>query len=492
MVAIGIVVAAAGLLTAGSDPRIAAAAVAVGLLVAACVAAPSPAQTSGAALFAAVTWLVWHGPAQPTGMGLVAVVVAVGAASVPFFAWRLRDSSTIPLPHMYGLLTGAYILVGSLFARTGELTVRNITDSDRAEGLLLTSLFLVSLWAGIALGVTRSRRSPGAQPAAPVHLERYAALVVVGYLASFLLTILGLRSGLGSIPVAVDLVRIIGMLGLFGSYLQGVAPRRWLVIVVAVLVVEVFVGIGSAAIYEAARAPIAALVLYIVIRRRVPWALVVLATASALLLNTTKGEFRAETADTGASSGTEQSVGYLSNFYNQVGSTSTEDVSHAAARFSYSVSDVMGYVSANVPDRYDYWGPTTYTNLPLTVLPRVFTPWKPNFNFGNQFGRRYGLLAPNDFGTAENVPLGVEAYASFGILGLIGVGGAVGLVFAFVMRRYGDGSQVSAVVATVLTAALIQGVESDSTLVLGALPMLVIVVPPLVRWGSGKQRATAV
>jgi hypothetical protein len=430
-----------------------------------------------------VAGLVAHyGPRQsPTllAAGFATVVICL----LPLWIWPLRKSSVLPLPHMFGLLVAAYVIVGTLFARSGDSLVPLLTDAGRVRGLFLTAAFVLVVVLGTVLGSRGPRKGPKAAAGRVDSVDRLVAVTAGGYLALFFISSLGLRASLGAIPVVIDSLRLMGIVGLFGAYLRGMVPARWLVGVFTLVVVEMIAGLGSGAIYTAARPPLAMLILFVCVRRRIPWLVVVLSVLAALMLNTTKGEFRTDRGR-GDQTAVAGGLGYLRRVSDSSTSTSDATLSRAAARFSYSTSDLMGYVEENAPDRYPFLGMTTYRNLPLTVVPRVLYPEKPNFNFGNQFGRRFGLLGQADLNTAENLPLSVEAYAAFGAPGLLLIGLAIGLLFATICRRFSDGTFASAVIGTVIISALIRGVESDSTLVIGTLPLLFLVVPPVLGWAS--------
>lgn len=421
---------------------------------------------------------------QPPAL-LAAAGAALALCVLPFRIWPLSKSDVLPLPHMFGLVVAAYVVVGSLVARTDDSLVPLLSENARVSGLLLTAVFLAVVLVGTAVGLRRPRRRSRTSIVGVGSVDRFLILIVAAYLALFIVDVTGLRASLGAIPVSINSLRLMGIVGIFGAYLRGMAGARWLVVVCPLVVLEVVVGLGSGAIYSAARAPLAMLILYVCLRRRVPWLLLVVSVLAALVLNTTKGEFRNDrSAQTGPAAN--QGVEYLRRVTDSASATSDATLSVAAARFAYSTSDLMGYVATNVPDQYSHWGSTSYRNLPLTVVPRFLFPGKPNFNFGNQFGRTYGLLGQSDLSTAENLPLAVEAYVSFGIVGLLFIGLALGLLFAAICRRFGDGTFSSAVIGTVMISALIQGVESDSTLVIGQLPLLLLVMPPVLRWAARK------
>lgn len=420
---------------------------------------------------------------------LASTAFSMSVCLLPFRLWPLRRTNDLPMVHLYGLLTACYLAVGGALARSSDTIAEVVTDQERAEGALLTALFFMMLMIGASPAM--ARRSISSEPPTGDWRRddfRLFAVIVGGYIAKFAFDAADLRPALGALPAFIDLLPVVGAVGIYASWLNRrtghhrQTGHRWLVVIGVVAIVEVIRGIGSGSIYPAAVLPIALTFTYIIVMRRVPWRLIVLGLAVTLLLNSTKDTYRSELRDRERVGAAAEGIQYLSLFSAQADVTDRVALSSSAARFSYSTTDLPGYAVANIPHRYDFWGPVTYRNLPFTVIPRFLVPNKPNFNFGNQFGREFGLLGSRDLNTAQNIPLATEAYVTGGWIVVVLAGGIIGLIFGLCVRLLRGRSVYYITFGAVLSLAMARGVESDSTLVLGNLPILALGLPVVLRW----------
>lgn len=96
---------------------------------------------------------------------------------------------------------------------------------------------------------------------------------------------------------------------------------------------------------------------------------------------------------------------------------------------------VFSQVIEDTPTRVNYWGGETYLPLFTKFIPRFLWPDKPTEIIANQFGRRYGYLAWNDFYTAFNLPWIIEMYVNFGTIGVLAGMPLVGVLLAFIEQK---------------------------------------------------------
>ena len=75
---------------------------------------------------------------------------------------------------------------------------------------------------------------------------------------------------------------------------------------------------------------------------------------------------------------------------------------------------LFAYTVELTPDQVPYWGGETYTYFLAALVPRALWPEKPGAAFGNDFGHRYGILAPGVYDSSINLPWLVEFYVNFG------------------------------------------------------------------------------
>ena len=127
----------------------------------------------------------------------------------------------------------------------------------------------------------------------------------------------------------------------------------------------------------------------------------------------------------------------------------------------------------------------TYETLPTTWIPRALWPSKPSKEIGQAFGHRYHLIGDEDFTTAVNLPIPVELYANFGTLGMYAGMFFLGVLY-FLLHRLlntpGSGAG-TLVISCILFSRLIL-IESDFTLVFGAVIQYAVLLVLFFRWLS--------
>lgn len=133
----------------------------------------------------------------------------------------------------------------------------------------------------------------------------------------------------------------------------------------------------------------------------------------------------------------------------------------------------FAHVVTSTPERVPYWGGETYRPIFTSSIPRVLWPDKPEERAGGAFGKRYGMLAPEDGQMSINLPWVTEMYANFGSLGvLIGmlmVGGLLGM-----LERIFNSPQAT-IAEGVMGSALLMPVfyqESNFSLIMGSFILL--------------------
>ena len=134
--------------------------------------------------------------------------------------------------------------------------------------------------------------------------------------------------------------------------------------------------------------------------------------------------------------------------------------------------DIFADVVRSTPRRVPYWEGATYRSLVGALVPRVVWPGKPEKRLGNDFGHRYGYLAPDDAGTSINLPFLVEFFANFAaagvVLGMMGVGMLYqGLEHR--INRPGQDPLVSILAVSVFVPLF--NIESDFSLIFGGIVM---------------------
>lgn len=133
---------------------------------------------------------------------------------------------------------------------------------------------------------------------------------------------------------------------------------------------------------------------------------------------------------------------------------------------------VFHIVAELSPDEVPYWGGKTYQPLLTSILPRALFPDKPEERFGQEFGRRYGLLEPDQMGTSINIPWLTELLANFGPVGVLLGMPLVGFLLALFDRIFNarDQGDVAFVFGVTLIFPLVYP-ESNLSVMIGSLPL---------------------
>jgi hypothetical protein len=132
--------------------------------------------------------------------------------------------------------------------------------------------------------------------------------------------------------------------------------------------------------------------------------------------------------------------------------------------------ELLADVIIRTPREIPYWGGQTYLSLVGAFVPRVLWPDKPTKELGQAFGHRYSYIGANDLGTALNLPVLVEFYVNFGIIGVILGMCLVGIIYCTLERLVNDAGQdtLHSLVGVVILIPL-ANIESDFSLGFGGL-----------------------
>ncbi len=135
----------------------------------------------------------------------------------------------------------------------------------------------------------------------------------------------------------------------------------------------------------------------------------------------------------------------------------------------------MSYVVEQTPKYTDYWEGATYRTLFIGWIPRFIWHEKPKEQWGNEFGRRYGILAPENRTMSVNIPWITEMYTNFGRIGVVLGMALVGLFLGFFDRLL-NSPQSKLLERAVGTAVLLPlfNQESNFTVMTGSLIPLIL------------------
>ncbi|MBA3831438.1 MAG: O-antigen polysaccharide polymerase Wzy [Chthoniobacterales bacterium] len=149
--------------------------------------------------------------------------------------------------------------------------------------------------------------------------------------------------------------------------------------------------------------------------------------------------------------------------------------------------DVFADVIRRTPVEIPYWDGETYLSLVGSFVPRFLWPDKPSKELGQGFGHRYEYLDSHDQGTSFNFPILVEAYANFGMGGVVLVMWICGAIYMIVERAVNIPGQSDLLsLAGVVLIIPLTNIESDFSLGFGGLVMNSIALGIVLRAIRGK------
>lgn len=442
-------------------------------------------DAGGGVAIAVTGWLMRADFSGLTFGYLVVGVVAAGLSFLPLALSR-RQPGRFPVLGMFCAIQGVYIYVGTLISKP-SFDAALFPLSVRQIGMVATLAYmavLVTVWLlvrRLPVAIPRMSRWISrvvASGSDAIAFRRAALLVIVGIAANRFVPS-GLASHLGAIPYFVGLARIVGISLMTIQWLRGRLGTIQKMITLAALAADIAAGTtGAFALYSAAGCAIATLVAVALFRKQLAIWFVILLVPIAIVFNVAKAEARATQL---------HSVGHLTaleTLFRYAQTTVLHPdrtaLTTSAERFGYP-EELLGYMVVHVPRDYPYWNKKTYTLLPFLLVPRALAPFKPSYGLANEFGRQYGLLNPNDFATAENTAIQVEAWANFGAPGLVGIALVIGALLAAVEGWF-DPRRIDGLVLGVLAAYVAAGgVESGIGAITFVVP-IVVLYPPVVRW----------
>ncbi len=177
-------------------------------------------------------------------------------------------------------------------------------------------------------------------------------------------------------------------------------------------------------------------VIYMSVRKKVPWTWFAAAVLVVAIFQPVKIEFRQATwGRPGFTTGEKMSLfmnlavrhysGLLSDSH-AIASTKAHEAT--ISRVAHLV--VTSTVIEATPERIPYAYGETYLPLLTKWMPRAIWPEKPREVTGNAWAHAYGALGANDHTTSFNLPWLTEFYMNFGVGGILFGMFAVGFLFA--------------------------------------------------------------
>jgi hypothetical protein len=463
------------------------------VLIAGSLTGHSPLRSAGGILTVVTGWMFRF---DISGLPTTSLLIGLAAATLcflPLATWR-RQPNRLPLFGAFCAVQGVYIYMGAFVAHPSATFQVIYPLEVREVGLEATLAYVAALVAAGLLVRSRPVAIPDlgrrisrilAPGAINTVFARAVFLVIVGILAARFIPG-SIASHLGAIPQIVGLARIVGVSLMVILWLRGQLRLVQKVATLTAIGIDIIAGTtGQFALYQGAGCAIAVLIILAIFRTQVAiWLLVVLLPL-AIVLNIAKTEAR-ETKS--------PSTGHLAALYTlaqdaSASATHPNRLSWAASADRFDYSDLLGYAVEHIPRDFSYWNKQSYTELPFVLVPRVLDPFKPSDTLANEFGRRYGLISPDDFDTSVNTPIQVEAWANFGAPGMISLAVLIGALLATVEGWFDPRRIDGLVLGVVVAYEAAGGVESGIDAFALAAP-IVWIYGPIVRWALTTGSAT--
>lgn len=362
------------------------------------------------------------------------LVVMLGALPSLVALVNKREAGLIPLMPLHGIF---YAFTFGVPAFSNDIEWLAPSEDDITYALVLTILGLLCLYLGYyGFRGFFGKLKPIRTQAVPLKQQIRAAWILFGmYLAFQLFPALRALPSVGqlSAPLGYLSLGILTLLALGGQL------RGWhLVFFPLAVLYALFVSVLSGSL-----APAVFFLAFLGIllwnkKRRIPWPLIAVSVAVAVIFNPVKGQYRdvvwqAEQSSISYYDKLMLFGGILRDHYSgRHVSAITEDttVINRLAHIS-----TFGLVVNLTPAAVPYWSGDSYHTLWTSFIPRMLWPAKPQATIGQDFGHRYSLLGVNDYGTSINLPWLVEFYANFGTFGVLGGMFFVGVFFCFLVQK---------------------------------------------------------
>lgn len=389
------------------------------------------------------------------------------------------------------LIYGVYFCLFGLIPFEPFYRVAGVSEHSLFLASILGCIGIACLNLGYRYGSLRSQSKVDIErvdfgPKAGNRIAIMGIIGTLGWVANFVSQV---PVGAQSILNLISELLVFAFAGLFYLQLKGRTSRSLLVLNWCFFFpVIVFTSLATSLLYPMLRVMLLAFVVFMLVRRRVPWRTIGVMAIVILPVFLLKIEFRKlEQASnkqkfTGITQMAQRVQLYGVVAKNIATSLDSEVIreGYDATASRFDLSHTFGFIIDYTPSEIPYLMGASYQALFWKLIPRALYPDKPVENWGNELGHRFGWLAPDDDDTSVNMPQLIELYLNFGPVGVpIGMG-LIGLLYAGLIRLlYRDRTQVQGLVTIFLMSTLFN-VESNFSLVFGGLiysiPLFILII----------------
>jgi len=428
-----------------------------------------------------------YAPADPDFTVRVFASLIVATVAVPVWLWKVGLDRTFPLMPflctLYALMYGVPVFLLHRYS-AGEFNSAPIGPQYIAQAVEYAWLGMLLILAGY-YGPLHSLFAP----IMPRFNLRWRDIRSVRT-AAILFSIIGVVVAIIGVRVPVSFAQLwgyfanlslVGIAILFILQLIGRLDRRamlllWIVIIPAPSLAAVARGgVGGAAGFG-----LLLIVVYAAVTHRIPWTLLAAGTLAGLIVRSVETPYRLATWSGPLSDVSEvEKLEYFGElaYRATIGGAVRPDALIEAGGARLAVFPLFAEVIRDTPSHVPYWGGATYYPILFKLIPRFLYPEKPEEVTGQTFGHRYGLIDASNLGTSVNFPQTVEMYANFGLRGVLIGMFIVGLFFRLIAAMFvHPGMGMGGVVAMSVLAGLTWDIESSASMVLGAVPWILIFI----------------
>lgn len=409
------------------------------------------------------------------------LIIVLGALPATVHLLSAGEAALMPLVPLHGLFYALTFGFPAFFSKTIWL----VEGDAVTTALLLTISGLICLYVGYygTRALFRGVRRVEVLDRARVDRKHLPWILYLLYLPFEVVP------ALQSVPSLGQLAGPLAYLGtgtLFLMALNGKVTRGVGLVVYGIIGLTLAMKVLSGSLAAGVFLLVFLSILYWHSRGRVPWGLIGLSVAIAVVLNPVKQTYREYTwnsqvpsydygekawllakaaGDHYAGEGVVSSVGEDRSTINRI--------AHIAL-----FADVV-YMT---PDLVPYWDGESYKTLWTSFIPRVIMPDKPRATVGQEFGHRYGLIGEADETTSINLPWLPEFYANFGMAGVLVGMFLVGVLFRFLVQKFTAPANrpIEHVLGITLTFSLFYA-ESDFALMIGGVLLTYIALVVVLR-----------
>jgi len=423
--------------------------------------------------------------------------------------WRRERREGLPvfamIALMYWIYYGLQLFWGDRAIEVADWASGREAEPEKiTEAVALTLLGVFTLWLGLKsrLGARLAPRRDIELSINPSRLSYVRLVLVLSSVLSFsepslLLFGSGVRQPLG---IVISTVPMLAFMLLFRRYLRGEANSLDKLLIVAFLVARSLGGLSSGWLGSFASIIIVCAAAYVAERHRMPRIALIAVVVFILFFQVGKNDFRNAYWTQPNEASKIERVSFWVNSSLELWRDALTDSSGTSVQtlFGRSLSRVSLLTqSANVleqtPRVVPYQYGRLYSYLFITWIPRFVWPNKPSVSEANQFYQvTYGVTNEEDLDSvAIAVGVLIEAYISFGWLGVVVIMFLLGIFFDFYLRLFfgpSSGTVLSSLGIVLLPQIL--GIESQMAVYLGgilqqALFSLLFLLPAF-QWGSAR------